>query len=908
MLRIVESSSTAAAKSYYTEGLAREDYYSDGQEVVGQWGGRGAAMLGLSGRVDREAFAALCENRLPADGGKLTARTNAQRRVGYDFNFHAPKSLSLLYAFSGDERILTALRESVDATMREMEAEMKTRVRAKGGQGDRITGNLVWGEFVHLTARPVDGLPDPHLHAHCFTFNATFDADEGRWKAGEFGDLKREAPYFEASFHARLARAVRALGYGIERTAHGWEVAGIPAELREKFSRRTAQIETEAAARGLSGEAKARLGALTRGKKERGATWGELRERWAARLTPQERAAIAEACRPATLAPAAVTPEKALLHAAEHVWERASAVPEKALLREALRHGAGDVEVEGVRRAAEASALLRADVGGRRFVASPDVLREEQAMIAWAHQGRGTQRALGKADAGATLAASEALSAEQRAAVRHVLTSRDRVIALRGGAGTGKTTLMRAAAEGIREGGHQVFTFAPTAEASRGVLRGEGFAGADTVARLLQDRELQGRLKGQVIWIDEAGLLGSKTMREVFRVADAHGARVILSGDTRQHGAVERGDALRLLETRAGIRPAELTEIRRQKGEYREAVAALAGDAPERGFARLEAQGAVREIADAGERYAALARDYADAGAAGKSALIVAPTHAEGDRVTSAVRDELRERGQLGKEREVSRLASLQWTQAQRTDPRNYAPGQVVVFTQNAPGRRKGERLRVAGREGGRVIAEDAAGKRCDVPLAAAAAFQVYREEALRVAAGDRIRATQNGRTADGRHRINNGAVYEVEGFTRTGDMRLANGWTLARDFGHLAHGYAATSHTSQGKTVDRVFIAQSRASLPATSREQFYVSVSRGREGVRIYTDDRQALREAVGRTDARVSASELAERARGGKGQEPRRAFALHRLRRRVRELAQRRSMGQEKRERHYEPERVP
>ncbi len=87
----------------------------------------------------------------------------------------------------------------------------------------------------------------------------------------------------------------------------------------------------------------------------------------------------------------------------------------------------------------------------------------------------------------------------------------------------------------------------------------------------------------------------------------------------------------------------------------------------------------------------------------------------------------------------------------------------------------------------------------------------------------------------------------------------LANGWTVSKDYGHLAHGYVVTSHASQGKTVDRVFIGQSSDSLPASSREQFYVSVSRGREQATIYTDDKEALLEAVSRSDDRLTATEF-------------------------------------------------
>ena len=72
MLRIIQTSSVAQAKSYYTSGLAREDYYAEGQECVGRWGGQGARRLGLEGPVDAQSFAALCDNQNPVTGERLT--------------------------------------------------------------------------------------------------------------------------------------------------------------------------------------------------------------------------------------------------------------------------------------------------------------------------------------------------------------------------------------------------------------------------------------------------------------------------------------------------------------------------------------------------------------------------------------------------------------------------------------------------------------------------------------------------------------------------------------------------------------------------------------------------------------------------------------------------------------------
>src|SRR5665213_65095 len=284
MIRITQQDCASGAKRYY----AMADYYSEGQELVGLWGGKGASRLGLSGTVDQFSFERLCDNLHPTTGDPLTVRTRTERTVGYDFTFSVPKSVSVLYAMSGDQDIMDAFRASVDDTMREIEAEMKTRVRMGGKDENRSTGNMVWAEFIHTTSRPVDGLPDPQLHAHVFAFNTTFDDEERRWKAGQFADIKRDAPYFQAAFRVRLANKLQDIGFGVERKRDDFEIAGIPADILKRFSRRTELIEKVAEEKGITNpDRKAELGAETREKKDSELSLGQLRQAWDSRMSPE---------------------------------------------------------------------------------------------------------------------------------------------------------------------------------------------------------------------------------------------------------------------------------------------------------------------------------------------------------------------------------------------------------------------------------------------------------------------------------------------------------------------------------------------------------------------------------------------------------------------------------------------
>ncbi len=870
MIRMIQSTKSGHAKSYFNDALSRGDYYMDDQELGGRFHGKVAGKLGLSGAIEKSDFYRLCENINPKTGDKLTPRNKANRTVGYDINFHCPKSVSILNALGDDKRVMEAFRSSVNETMIEIEKDIKTTVRMGSAKEERVTGSMIWGEFVHQTARPVDGLPpDPHLHAHCFVLNATWDETEQRIKAGQFRDIKRDMPYYQSLFQKTLADKLNGIGYKTKITDKAFEVTVIPEKAIDVFSKRTDAIGKYAKAKGITDKAELdKLGARTRSKKEKGYAMGELRELWLEQVKDIKDDTVAGTDGKTTTTEQILTAQQCIDYALEHCFERHSVVQDRVLLSTALQYGIRDhnLKAEEIKTAFENDQrIMRIEHRGVMQCTTLGVHGEEKRMIDLARKGKGIFTPI---ERNADSIEFTGLNSQQTRAVRHVLEGIDRVTIIRGGAGTGKTSLMKEAVAHIEKSGLKVFTFAPSTEAAKEVLRNEGFESADTVARLLLDKNLQDSVKGQVLWIDEAGLLSTKDMVGVLKLADEKNARVILAGDTRQHSSVQRGDALRILRNIGGIKVAGVNRIYRQKVEdYKNAVLDISEGKVTSGFERLDKMGSIIEK-EPYELTSELAKDYLDCLENRKTALVIAPTHEQGEAVSETIRQELRSRKIIGeKDRQFMRLRNKNLTQAQKQDIRNYKVGEVVQFHQNVCGIIRGAKCAILEVANDKVILENRNGLTAELPMNKPEYFDVYTMHELCLTQGDKIRITKNSYDRAGT-RLDNGKVLEVKGFDRSGNIKATsenqqNGIKilLDKDFGNINHGYVMTSHASQGKTVDQVFITQPSATFPATNMKQFYVSVSRGRESVKIYTDSKEDLLDHIQQSGDRLSATELQE-----------------------------------------------
>ena len=879
----------ANAREYFEEHLCVGDYYDEGQRVSGEWQGIGAARLGLAGKVRADDFLRLCENQHPVTGETLTQRLNgtrsedggtaANRRIFYDFTFSPPKSVSLAGFLGGEARILEAHARAVKSALREFEAFASTRIRTGGSQNDRRTGNFAAALFTHDTSRALD----PHLHTHCIVINATFDSVENRWKALQNYELLRARKFAENAYYHELARELRVFGYRIRNLPRGdFLVEGIPTDFCDRFSKRDAEIDKALAkllaekpelASGNIADLRAHLATEKRTRKQKDLSRDELRALWDAQLSQAEREllrGLSQGVTSGTREHGGVTVAEAVQWAEEHLFDRNSVVLECQLWQEALGRARGEeFSVAKLKQLTEQRGYIR-DAERPGEVTKRDVLLREWEIVQTAKEGVGDCWPL----VANPLPMNPKLDDEQCNALEGLLASTNLVSVFRGGAGTGKSFVLHELVEQLRHAGRPVAVLAPQRQQVVDMEKA-GFPSPSTVASFLSKGELAERA---IVIVDEAGQLGGRQMLELLRLAKNRSARVVLSGDTRQHGAVEASDALLAIERHAGVRPVELHKIRRQDPalghdaeertrikRYRKAVELAAAGKMAESFERLDRMGSV-VACGLGEQADKLADEYLRLAEQNASAVVVSQTWGEVHRVNSCVRDALKAKGLLGaNDSTVQVLERVDLTNAQKRDERFFPQGAVIVFNQKVREAEPGAKGKLSGILKSGLLVE-VGGRFVTVSNKMLDRISVCQMREVEIASGDRLHLKAN-RKLDSGGRVTNGELVSIKSVRVDGGIELTDGRVLDASFREFLPGYAVTSYGSQGKTVDYVLFSDSTIKA-ATNAQQWYVTISRGRRGIRIFTPDKQQLRENVTRSGHRPLALELAAGFAPGRG----------------------------------------
>jgi Ti-type conjugative transfer relaxase TraA len=580
----------AGSEGYYLASVARgaEDYYLHAGEAPGRWLGAGARELGLEGEVAGDDLRAVL------GGVDMNGTALAKRKVpGWDLTFSAPKSLSILHALGGPGvagDVREAHEAAVDAAVDYLARTAAYGRRGHAGAVEVQAPGLVAAAFRHRTSRA----GDPQLHTHVLVSNMALGSD-GRWGAvispRLYAHAKTAGYLYQAHLRHELTRRL-----GVEWTpvrSGVAEIEGIAPEAIREFSQRREEIRELMAERGERGGAAAQVAALqTRREKAYGVDAATVAAEWRVRAAGLGIDEVALSQVLGRVQHRALTPLEAervgrQLVGAEGLTGGASSFTRRDLIREwcgQLRRGGevGRVEhiadevlrseavvalaagtgVEGTVRRADGR-VMRADPTERRY-STPEMLRVEQQLVETA------QRRL---DAGVGVARPEALDSaiasrptlgpEQAEMVRALTTSGRGVEVVVGRAGTGKTYALDAARQAWETSGHRVIGCATAARASE-ELRVQAGIDSYTIAGLLRDlADEGGLLRGTIVVVDEAGMVGTRVLAQLVHVVDRARGKLVLVGDPRQLPEIDAGGAFRGLATRLGA--LELTENRRQR-------------------------------------------------------------------------------------------------------------------------------------------------------------------------------------------------------------------------------------------------------------------------------------------------------------------------------------------------------
>jgi conjugative relaxase-like TrwC/TraI family protein len=889
MLTISNPLSASQAQAYHAEefGNARENYYTKGDQIRGEWQGKLAKQWGLRGNVSEEHFQRLADGQHPITGEQLVRHKapreyvndqgqkikTMEHRAGWDATFSAPKSVSLTALVGRDERLREAHQQSVAFALEELERYVQARIG--GNLPAETTGRWVAAKFEHDSARPVDGYAAPQVHTHVVFFNLT-ETEDGETYALQPRELYKSQQYATAVYRSELARRLKALGYEVERGKSGQpEITGYSEEYLAASSPRRQQIEEHLAKENQRGADAAQIAAHKTRQAKLELSQEEMQERHQQMAgafgnqpeqviaAARERAQRIEQDAPSVSAQSAVTFSK------ERNLEREAVAEERELLRDALRRSMGDASFEEIKaefeKRIESGNFIEVEgktsSSGRAFT-TQEMIDCERDTIQAMRQGQNKHAPLASFHTCREIEKNHPhLSQSQRTAVEQILSSRDQVTALEGLAGAGKTTSLAAIREAAEREGYKAEGFAPTSRAAQ-KLSDAGIESSTLQKHLAQCEEPQDGQK-RLFVLDESSLASTKQMNQFFHHLQRED-RVLLVGDTRQHQAVEAGTPYQQLQE-AGIQTARLDEIVRQKDPaLKEVVQQLARGDVRDAMDKLDTQGRVHEIVDRDERLAEIAREYATKP---EGTLVVSPDNQSRREINEAIHRTMQSAGQVdhSEHRVRTLVARQEITGADRQWAGQYDPGDVVRYTRGSKAHaiEAGEYARVerVNENDNRVTVKRENGEQVSYDPRRLHGVTLYRETKREFSQGDRVQFTAPNRE---RH-IANRELGTIEKIDDSGNLqlRLDSGRAVAfniKENPHLDYGYAVTSHSSQGQTADRVLVHvdTEQAGEKLVNRRLAYVAVSRGRYDAQLYTNDKAYLTERLSRDVSHRSAIE--------------------------------------------------
>jgi conjugative relaxase-like TrwC/TraI family protein len=890
MLTISKPLSAGQAQTYYQkEFTAKEqNYWSQRGVIAGDWQGRLAGQFGLAGAVSAEDFTKLSQGQHPQTGEQLvrqrasyeyqdadgkTIRT-MEHRAGWDATFSAPKSVSLTALVGGDQRVREAHRQSVSVALGQLEPY--TQARIGGNHPPETTGRFIAAKFEHDTARPVDGYVAPQLHTHAVVFNIT-ERDNGQSRAIQPQSLFASQQFATAIYQSELTYRLHQLGYEITTGRSGApEIKGYTQEYLDASSPRSQQIREYLERTGRSGKEAAEIAAHSTRDRKGIHSPGEVmaaHRKLAAEYGHQAEAVVHAARERSQQQQKPVNSSErvreSLTFSRDKNFEREAVVDERALIRDGLRRGMGEITHGQVRANLEirlASGEFQIverpqGIPGRQFTTAKTIEAEHEILRRMRAGQNQIEPLLSRPQAINVADRHPHLNQAQRIVVEDVLSTPDRIQGIQGFAGAGKTTTLAAIRGAAESQGYQVEGFAPTSRAAR-QLNEAGVHAATLQSFLARGLNSDTHEQKHFYFVDESSLASTNQMREFLaRIGPNNNDRVLLIGDIRQHQGVEAGRPFEQLQE-AGMRTARLDEIVRQKDPaLKSAVELLATGQVSGALDALQQQGRVKEIPNREDRVRTIAKSYVESP---ENTLIVSPDNASRRELNVAVRQELKDKGMLASEdHKFSILVQRHdMTGADRSWASHYEINDVIRYARGSKtigiGPAAYASVVAIDPSANLLTVEKGAGELATYDPRRLTGVSVYQEMERELSRGDRIQFTAPDKALG----IANRDLATIEAIHPDGRLsaRLDNSRQVEfnpNEYRHFDHGYAVTSHSSQGLTAERVLVHADTGVHPDLLNSRFaYVSISRASHEATLFTDYMAKLAPLLGADVSKTSA----------------------------------------------------
>jgi len=852
------------AESYHVAGTRPED---------SQWRGKLAPELGYGGAINQFAYDLASEGK-DSYGRQLRKYQKNSRPAICDVTLNAPKSLSVEALVNENPMALAAHDKGVESALRFTEQHLLFSQIKRQGQVERVhTDKALIGSFRQRDNR--EG--EPHLHTHNVVFNV--GRVEGKWRSLANEQVYNNKLTIGAIYQNDTAYHLHQAGYRTYWDALGqFELAGNPKQLLEStFSQRTQRLEAYLASLGLdrkSATAK-QLDAANRATRNKKAYDKEAE---AQVLDWQEKAATAGIvpCQPISRqelewrfqsASHPGSPQEVVRAAAERLSENASAFGYMELVREGCRLSQGRYLSTEIQKAVDQSRELVAVVSNNPYPSytTRTILQREHQILDWAIQGKSDYTAISDSNKATVAAKKFTLNSDQTKALQHIARIRDLITLIQGSAGVGKTRSLSALKDlmgerpliGCAVGGLQ----AEALEADSGIP-------SQTLESLIRNKS-EDFPQNALIVVDEAGVVSNRQMHRLIEQARESNCRLLLVGDTKQLSAVEQGNPFQLLQTRAGLETAFISQNMRQKDEQLLAVVDLCeAQRPVEAFDLLNSQGKISEIPAEEQRTEAIVADFLSRPQEQRrSTLIMTTTHKERATLTQAIRNRLIEQGELSGPAlliEVLQKKDLDKHQLLITD--HYQVSDRVKFWRNSGPFIKGQLYQVTATDAEAHAVEliDAAGQTYSLDLYRYKDREVFAQECLELRAGEEMRFTAGLRDHNGRQVQVNGQKFRVEAIdpqTQTIEISTkGKRLTLTpEDLRYSDYRWISTVHSLQGATAQYAIFAAGQGSQALLSRESWYVAASRAQLELTVYCQDKAQLLESIQVSQAQQPAVEL-------------------------------------------------